>query len=73
LNPDNLQHFLTEIDIKKVETLREAVSNGTYAVRPEDLAPKIMEHMLQSGILDETSITASTLHLEPKDQMKSAS
>jgi hypothetical protein len=66
-----LQHFLSEIDLKKIEALRRAISDGTYAVRAEDLAPKIMQHMSQNSILDEASTTASASSLEPKDQVKS--
>lgn len=69
----DLQQFLTEVDSKKVETLRKAISNGTYVVPAEDLAPKIMQHMLRNSMVDETSRTASASDREPKDQMKTAS
>jgi anti-sigma28 factor (negative regulator of flagellin synthesis) len=34
---------LQEINMKKVKALKKAVSDGTYAVPAEDLAPKLME------------------------------
>jgi hypothetical protein len=57
-----------EIDIKKVEALKKAVSEGTYTVPAEDLAPKLMESMFRNTILDETSIEASVSQLEAEGQ-----
>jgi Anti-sigma-28 factor, FlgM len=54
--------------MKKVEALKKAVSEGTYTVPAEDLAPKLMESMFQNTILDETSIGASVSALEAEDQ-----
>jgi hypothetical protein len=59
---------LQEIDMKKVEALKRAVSEGTYTVPAEDLAPKLMESMFQNTILDETSIGASASQLEAEEQ-----
>ncbi len=33
--------------LKKIETLKKAVADGTYHVPAEDLARKLIEHMLQ--------------------------
>jgi flagellar biosynthesis anti-sigma factor FlgM len=32
---------------KKVAALKQAVSNGTYQVSPEQLADKLIDHMLE--------------------------
>jgi len=58
------------MDMKRLEKLKKAVSNGTYAVRAEELAPKLMQYMLQAFILHETSIGGSTPRLEAEDQLK---
>jgi hypothetical protein len=53
LKPDSINlNRLQEIDMKKVEALKKAVSEGTYTVPAEDLAPKLMESMFQNTILD---------------------
>jgi hypothetical protein len=59
---------LQEVDMKKVEALKKAVSEGTYTVPAEDLVPKLMESMFQNTIFDETSIEASFTPLEAEDQ-----
>ena len=59
---------LDEIDMKKVEALKKAVSEGTYTVPAEDLVPKLMESLFQNTILDETSIGVAVSQLEAKDQ-----
>jgi hypothetical protein len=64
LKPDHLQ----EIDMKKVEALKKAVSEGSYTVPVEDLAPKLMESMFQNTILDETPNRASGTQLEAEDR-----
>jgi Anti-sigma-28 factor, FlgM len=65
LKPDSLDlNHLQEIDMKKVEALKKAVSEGTYAVPAEDLAPKLMEAMFQNTILDEVPNRASGTQLE---------
>jgi hypothetical protein len=70
LKPDsvNLNHF-QEIDMKKVEALKKAVSDGTYAVSAEDLVPKLMESMFQNAIFDKAPNTAPGSRLEAEDQL----
>jgi hypothetical protein len=68
LKSDSLDlNRLKEIDMKKVEALKKAVSEKTYAVPAEDLVPKLMESMFQNTIFDETSIEASISPLEAED------
>jgi hypothetical protein len=68
LKPDSLDlNHLQEIDMKKVEALKKAVSEGTYTVPAEDLAPKLMESMFQNTIPDETPIGVSVSQLEAED------
>jgi Anti-sigma-28 factor, FlgM len=59
---------LQEIDMKKVEALKKAVSEGTYIVPAEDLVPKLIESLFQNTILDEISIGVSVSPLEAEDQ-----
>jgi hypothetical protein len=59
---------LQEIDMKKIEALKKAVSEGTYSVPAEDLVPKLMASLFQNTILDETSIAVSVSQLEAEDQ-----
>ena len=60
MKPDSLDvNHLQEIDMKKVEALKKAVSEGSYTVPAEDLAPKLMESMFQNIVLDEDSRVAS--------------
>jgi hypothetical protein len=71
LKPDSLDvNDLQEIDMKKIEALKKAVSAGTYTVPAEDLAPKLMESMFQNTILDETPIGASVSQLEVEDHYR---
>jgi Anti-sigma-28 factor, FlgM len=63
---------LQEIDIKKVEALKKAVSEGTYSVPAEDLVPKLMESLFQNTILDETWTGVSVSQLEAEDQHSDA-
>jgi hypothetical protein len=51
-----------------MEALKKAVSDGTYAVPAEDLAPKLIESMFQNAFLDETPIKASVSQLEGENQ-----
>ena len=60
---------LQEIDMKKVEALKKAVSEGTYTVPAEDLAPKLMEAMFPNTILDEVPNRASGTQLEAEDRL----
>jgi hypothetical protein len=59
---------LQEIDTKKVEALKKAVSEGTYTVPAGYLVPKLMESLFQNTILDETSIGVSVSQLKAEDQ-----
>jgi hypothetical protein len=59
---------LQKLDMKKVEALKKAVSEGTYTVPAEDLVPKLMESLFRNTILDETSIGVSISQLEAEDQ-----
>jgi hypothetical protein len=59
---------LKAIDMKEVEALKKAVSEGTYTVPAEDLAPKLMQSLFQNTILDGTSIGVPVSQLEAEDQ-----
>jgi Anti-sigma-28 factor, FlgM len=73
LKPDSLDlNHLQEIDMKKVEALKKAVSEGTYTVPAEDLAPKLMEAMFQNTILDEVPNRASSTQLEAEDRLNAS-
>jgi hypothetical protein len=70
LKPDSLNlNHLQEVDMKKVEALKKAVSDRTYAVPAEDLALKLMESMFQNAIFDEAPNTASGSRLEAEDRL----
>jgi Anti-sigma-28 factor, FlgM len=43
LDPNHIEYA----DIKKLEALKKAVSEGTYTVSAEDLTPKILEFAWQ--------------------------
>ena len=62
--------FIETTDMKRLEKIKKTVSNGTYAVPVEELAPRLMRHMLQVSTFHETSIGDSTTRLEPEDQLK---
>jgi hypothetical protein len=69
LKSDSLNlNRLQEIDMKKVEALKRAVSEGTYTVPAEDLAPKLMESLFQNFIWDESPIGVSVSQLEAEEQ-----
>jgi Anti-sigma-28 factor, FlgM len=71
LKSDSLDlNRLQEIDLKKVEALKKAVSEGTYTVPAEDLAPRLLESMFQNAIFAETSIGASVSELEAEDRYR---
>jgi Anti-sigma-28 factor, FlgM len=59
---------LQEIDMKKVEALKKAVSEGTYTVPAEDLVPKLIESLFQNTVLEETPIGVLVSQLEAEDQ-----
>jgi hypothetical protein len=68
LKPDNFDlNQIPDTDMKKVEALKKAVSEGSYTVPAEDLAPKLMESVFRNTILDETPIGASVAQLEAED------
>jgi anti-sigma28 factor (negative regulator of flagellin synthesis) len=70
LKPNSLGlNHVQEIDLKKVEALKKAVYEGTYAVAAEDLVPKLMESMFRNTILDEVPDMASGSQLETNDQV----
>jgi flagellar biosynthesis anti-sigma factor FlgM len=70
LKHDSLDlNHLQEIDMKKVEALKKAVSEGTYTVPAEDLAPKLMESMFRNTLLDEAPNRASDSQLETNYQV----
>jgi PAS domain S-box-containing protein len=68
LKPDNFDlNQIPDTDMRKVEALKKAVSEGTYAVPAEDLATKLMESMFRNTILDESPNRASGSQLEAND------
>ena len=69
LKPDSLDLNHLQMDMKKVEALKKAVSEGTYTVPAEDLSPKLMEAMFQNTILDEVPNRASGTQLEAEDRL----
>jgi anti-sigma28 factor (negative regulator of flagellin synthesis) len=66
---DSDPNHLEDHHTSKLEALKKAVSEGTYAVSVEDLAPKIMESMLQNTIIGETTNRASTSQLGVADRL----
>jgi flagellar biosynthesis anti-sigma factor FlgM len=70
LKPDNFDlNQIPDTDMKKVEALKRAVSEGNYTVHAEDLAPKLMESMFRNTILDEAPNRASGSQLEADDRV----
>jgi hypothetical protein len=70
LKPESVDlNHLQEIDMKKVEALKKAVSEGTYTVPAEDLAPKLMESMFRNTILDEAPNGEWGSQLETNDRV----
>jgi Anti-sigma-28 factor, FlgM len=70
LNPDNIAlNQISDTDMKKVEALKKAVSEGTYTVPAEDLAPKLMESMFRNTILDEAPNGEWGSQLETNDRV----
>jgi hypothetical protein len=68
-SPDLIQ----TVNLKKLENLKDAVSNGTYAVRAEDLAPKLVEHLFQFLLSPGAPIEDSTSLLVSEDDCGSMS
>ncbi len=60
-------------EMQKLENLKKAVSDGTYWVRAEDLAPKLIEYMLQSSIVPETLIGQPSSNLDAQGSCEIAS
>jgi Anti-sigma-28 factor, FlgM len=56
--------LIEAVNLKKLENLKDAVSNGTYAVRAEDLAPKLLEHLFQFLLSPGAPIEDSSSRLE---------
>jgi anti-sigma28 factor (negative regulator of flagellin synthesis) len=46
-NPSMNDQTIDPDRLKKIESLKQAVADGTYHVPAEDLARKLIEHMLQ--------------------------
>jgi hypothetical protein len=70
LNPDNIDiNQISDTDMKKVEALKKAVSEGTYTVPAEDLVAKLVESMFRSTNLDGAPNGASGSQLEADDQV----
>jgi hypothetical protein len=70
VKPENFDpNQISYIDMKKVEALKKALSEGTYAVPAEDLAPKLMESMFRNTIFDEAPNMVSDSQLEADDQV----
>jgi hypothetical protein len=69
MTPDSLvPNHIEGADMKKLEALKKAVSEGSYAVSAEDLTPKLLESMFRNIILDETANRPSSSQLEASDQ-----
>jgi hypothetical protein len=65
--------LIETVNLKKLENLKDAVSNGTYAVRAEDLAPKLLEHLSQFLLFSGAPIEDSTSSLASKKDCGSMS
>ena len=69
LKPENFApNEISDTNMKKVEALKKAVSEGNYTVPAEDLAPKLVVSMFRNTILDEAPNGASGFKLEADDQ-----
>jgi hypothetical protein len=69
LKPENLDpNQISGADMKKVEALKRAVSEGNYVVSAEDLTPKLMESMFRNTVLDEAPNGASSSQLGTEQQ-----
>jgi hypothetical protein len=69
LNPDNCNlKQIPDTNMRKVEALKRVISEGSYTVPAEDLAPKLMESVFRNTILDEAPHGASDSQLDADDQ-----
>jgi anti-sigma28 factor (negative regulator of flagellin synthesis) len=67
--PDN---FMNNVDLEKLENLKKAVGAGTYDVRAEEVAGKLIDYMLQlsnrSSLLDPGSFPANSVQHTSKTE-----
>jgi hypothetical protein len=69
LNPDNYDlKQIPDTDMKKVEALKQVISEGNYTVPAEDLAPKLIESLFRNTILDDAPNGASASQPEVTEQ-----
>ncbi len=71
--PDN---SIYDTDLEKLASLKKAVGAGTYDVRAEEVAGKLIDYMLQSSnrpsLLDAGSFAATSVNVPPaRDQFTS--
>jgi hypothetical protein len=67
---------IDNVELQKLENLKKAVGAGTYGVRAEDVAGKLIDYMLQSSnrasLLDAGSLVATNADAPPaRKQYKS--
>ena len=69
MKPENFApNEISDTNMKKVEALKKAVSEGNYTVPAEDLAPKLVVSMFRNTILDEDPNGPSGSQLEIDDR-----
>jgi hypothetical protein len=60
---------IEKVELEKLENLKKAVGAGTYGVRAEDIASKLIDYMLQSSdrasLLDAGSMVAAKVDASP--------
>jgi Anti-sigma-28 factor, FlgM len=61
-----LLNSIEDMDPQKLERLRKTVSDGTYSVRAEDVARKLVDYMLPHS--QQAPIEGSTPELEPEER-----
>jgi hypothetical protein len=61
-----LLNSIEDMDRQKLERLRKKVSDGTYSVRAEDVARKLMDYMLPHP--QQVPIERSTPRLKPEQR-----
>jgi hypothetical protein len=57
---------IEDVDTQKLARLRKAVSDGTYSVRAEDVARKLVDYMLPHS--QQVPSERSTPRLEPEER-----